>query len=63
MWAVGGSLPVPTLLSEEGLVGTGYPLSHNIFLNVLLQACYFSRPFVWYEEPIVIEPEKNIILL
>ena len=36
------------------------PTISHFFLNVLLQACYFSKPFVWYEEPFVIELEKNI---
>jgi len=40
------------------VLDTHYHIVH--FLNVLLQACYFSKPFVWYEEPFVIEPEKNI---
>jgi hypothetical protein len=30
---------------------------------VLLQACYFAGPFVYYEEPIVVELKKSKFLI
>lgn len=59
MWA-GLETPVldfQRLLEEFYYIMMGFP--HHHFLNVLLQACYFSEPFVWYEEPFVIEPERT----